>query len=120
LYPYNIEEKEGIRIIRVRDLFSALILDLKLGIPATKISRIFHNTMSRIVGELVFQLSRETSIKQVALSGGVFQNRLLLNLLTRELRDMDLVPLVQRKAPCNDGGISLGQAVAANFNEGKI
>jgi hydrogenase maturation protein HypF len=120
LYPYNIEEKEGIRIIRVRDLFSALILDLKLGVPATKISRIFHNTMSRIVGELVFQLSRETSIKQVALSGGVFQNRLLLNLLTRELRDMDLVPLVQRKAPCNDGGISLGQAVAANFNEGKI
>jgi hydrogenase maturation protein HypF len=51
----------------------------------------------------------------VALSGGVFQNRLLLMLTTSALKKAGLAVLVHRLVPCNDGGISLGQAVIANF-----
>jgi hydrogenase maturation protein HypF len=51
----------------------------------------------------------------VALSGGVFQNRLLLKLTTTALRREDFSVLTHHLVPCNDGGISLGQAVIANF-----
>jgi hydrogenase maturation protein HypF len=56
----------------------------------------------------------------VALSGGVFQNRLLLRLTTATLEEAGLKVLTHHQVPANDGGISLGQAVIANFNrEGK-
>jgi hydrogenase maturation protein HypF len=54
----------------------------------------------------------------VVLSGGVFQNRLLLRLATAALKGEGFSVLTHHLVPCNDGGISLGQAVIANFNSG--
>jgi hydrogenase maturation protein HypF len=62
-------------------------------------------------------IAEETNIRQVVLSGGVFQNRLLLWLVTEALREGGFSVLTHRLVPCNDGGISLGQAVIANFAE---
>jgi hydrogenase maturation protein HypF len=60
-------------------------------------------------------LAKDTGIKQVALSGGVFQNRLLLRLTTAALQKAGFNVLTHHLVPCNDGGVSLGQAVVANF-----
>ena len=61
------------------------------------------------------RLSRETGIRKVALSGGVFQNRLLLRLVATALEEAGFEVLTHSEVPANDGGISLGQAVVANF-----
>jgi len=60
-------------------------------------------------------ISEETGITQVALSGGVFQNRLLLKLATASLHKAGFNVITHQQVPCNDGGISLGQAVIAHF-----
>jgi len=62
-------------------------------------------------------IAEESGITRVALSGGVFQNRLLLKLATSALHKNSLGVLTHHLVPCNDGGISLGQAVIANFME---
>jgi hydrogenase maturation protein HypF len=63
------------------------------------------------------KISRQTGIKQVALSGGVFQNRLLLKLTSDGLKQAGFQVFTHHLVPCNDGGLSLGQAVIANFTE---
>jgi len=59
-------------------------------------------------------LAEETRLQTVALSGGCFQNRLLLELVVPRLRSAGLHVLLHRQSPCNDGGLALGQAVIAN------
>jgi hydrogenase maturation protein HypF len=61
-------------------------------------------------------IARKTGINQVALSGGVFQNRLLLRKVVPLLESTGFSVLTHKQVPCNDGGISLGQAVIANFS----
>jgi hydrogenase maturation protein HypF len=56
-------------------------------------------------------------LKQVALSGGVFQNRLLLRLTRNILADAGFAVFCHHLVPTNDGGISLGQAVIAHYAE---
>ena len=66
--------------------------------------------------ELCQAISKETGIRKVALSGGVFQNRLLSGKVIPRLESAGLEILTHRQVPCNDGGISLGQAVIAQHN----
>jgi hydrogenase maturation protein HypF len=61
-------------------------------------------------------IAKKTGINQVALSGGVFQNRLLLRKVVPLLESAGFSVLTNKQVPCNDGGISLGQAVIANFS----
>ena len=114
-YPYRIVEDEGIRIVRLKDLLSAVIEDFHHGISKGMISLKFHNTVARMINEMCQLIADESGISQVALSGGVFQNRLLLRKTVSLLESSGLQVLTQRQVPCNDGGISLGQAVIANF-----
>jgi len=114
-YPYHIVEDEGIRIVRLRDLFSAVIEDLHQGISKGRISVKFHNTVAQIINEMCQLIADETGVSQVALSGGVFQNRLLLRKTVSLLESSGFQVFIHRQVPCNDGGISLGQAVIANF-----
>jgi len=60
-------------------------------------------------------IAKKTGINQVALSGVVFQNRLLLRKAIPLLESAGFSVLTHKQVPCNDGGISLGQAVIANF-----
>jgi len=113
-YPYPIVE-EGIRIVRLRDLLSAVIEDLHQGISKERISVKFHNTVARMINEMCHLIADETGVNQVALSGGVFQNRLLLRKAVSLLESSGFQVFTHRQVPCNDGGISLGQAVIANF-----
>ena len=115
-YPYCIVEDEGIRIVRLRDLLSAVIEDLHQGISKGMISVKFHNTVAQMINEMCHLIADETPmVSGVALSGGVFQNRLLLRKTVSLLESSRFQVFTHRQVPCNDGGISLGQAVIANF-----
>ena len=61
-------------------------------------------------------IAKQTGINQIALSGGVFQNRLLFRKVVPLLESAGFSVLAHKQVPCNDGGISLGQAVIANFS----
>jgi hydrogenase maturation protein HypF len=114
-YPHRIVEDRGIRIVRLKDLLSAVIEDLHQGVSKGKISVKFHNTVARMINDMCHVIADETGVSQVSLSGGVFQNRLLLRKPVKLLESSGLQVFTHRQVPCNDGGISLGQAVIANF-----
>jgi hydrogenase maturation protein HypF len=119
-YPFVINREEGKGVVGLGELWSALVRDVKIKVAPALISLKFHNTMARIVAEMCQFIAKESSIKRVALSGGVFQNRLLLRLTLAALQKEGFEVLTHRLVPPNDGGISLGQAVIANFYEGEV
>jgi hydrogenase maturation protein HypF len=116
-YPYRIETVDGMRIIRLRELLAAIVADIQRQVPVSIIAAQFHNTLARIMIKSGAELAEESGLRQVALSGGVFQNRRLLNQVVTGLKQAGLAPLVHRQLPTNDGCISLGQAVAAGVRE---
>jgi hydrogenase maturation protein HypF len=118
-YSYHIIiEDKGIRIVQLKNLLSAAIEDLHLGIPKGKISVKFHNTVAQMINEMCHLIANEADINRVALSGGVFQNRLLSRKTVKLLEKSGFQVFTHRQVPTNDGGISLGQAVIANFVAG--
>ena len=116
-YPFAIIEKNSIYIVYLKEMFSAIIDDINKRSASTVIAMKFHNTMAQMVKQMCQRLARRTGIKQVALSGGVYQNRLLLRLTAEVLEASGFKVLTHSKVPANDGGISLGQAVIADFTQ---
>ena len=117
-YPFSIENENGVGVVKLGSLMQALVSDVKNQVPVDIISLKFHNTIAQIIAKMCKLIAKETGINKVALSGGVLQNRLLLKLATGALQGEGFSVLTHRLVPCNDGGISLGQAVIANFNSG--
>jgi hydrogenase maturation protein HypF len=76
----------------------------------------FHRTLADAILQTCRKVAEQTSIGNICLSGGVFQNKLLTELVTEGLKKSDLVPITQHKVPPNDGGISLGQSVVASMH----
>ncbi len=116
-YPFAIDEEGGIGVVKLGEVLGGVVQDFRSQTPAPIISLKFHHTMAEITAEMCQSIAKDTGIKQVALSGGVFQNRLLLKLTTAALKREGFSVLTHRLVPPNDGGVSLGQAVVANFNE---
>ena len=110
-YPFSLSRRNGISVIELEELFRALVKEVCNGTPRAKIAVCFHNTVARMISCVCGRISKETGLKQVVLSGGVFQNRLLLRKAIYLLEGLGLEVLTHRQVPCNDGGISLGQAV---------
>ena len=115
-YPYSIIESDGVNVIQLKELFAAIVGDLYQGVSKPILSTRFHNTVARIIFDMCQLIAKKTGINQVALSGGVFQNRLLLRKVIPLLESADFCVFTHKQVPCNDGGISLGQAVIANFS----
>jgi len=115
VYPYSIDRSEKKRVVRLGRLLEAIVHDVTIGTPAATVSARFHRTVAEAVTSMCKQIAEERGIDRVALTGGVFQNRLLLRLVTAALRRGSFTVLTHHRVPCNDAGISLGQAVIANF-----
>ncbi len=113
-YPFKVTEVDGVNIVRLGDLLAAIIEDLGCQTSKPVIAARFHNTVAGMIVELCQTISSHTGLSEVALSGGVFQNRLLLEKSVTRLESAGFTALTHRQVPCNDGGISLGQAVIAN------
>ncbi|MCK4263105.1 MAG: carbamoyltransferase HypF, partial [Dehalococcoidia bacterium] len=114
-YPYSIVEDSRVWIVKVADLLSAIVEELRRGVPGADISAKFHNTVAQIVNQICQLVASDTGIDQVVLSGGVFQNRLLLRKALDFLEGSGFQVFTHKQVPCNDGGISLGQAAIASF-----
>ena len=119
-YPFDIEEGEGGMVVRLRGLFEALLAERRGGTAVEEMAYRFHVTVAEMMGTMCERIAQETGLRTVALSGGCFQNRLLLALVVPRLQEAGLRVLVHRQVPCNDGGISLGQAVIAHFVVGRL
>ena len=93
--------------------FEALLEGIEAGASPDRIALDFHIAIARASARIACAICARVGLDTVALSGGVFMNRLLLQLLTRELKDAGLTVLLPRTIPVNDGCIAYGQAAIA-------
>ncbi|MCR4319124.1 MAG: carbamoyltransferase HypF [Candidatus Brocadiaceae bacterium] len=101
-------------IIQWQPVIKHIIEDMQHGIASPIISARFHNTIVEMVVQVCTMLSNSKGINDVVLSGGVFQNNFLLSRLVKKLKLQGFTVYSHKKVPCNDGGLSLGQAVIAS------
>ena len=114
-YPFSVVEQDGIGIIKIHELIMGIIKDIHDKISREAITARFHNTIARLIVEVCQGISAKTGLKKIALSGGVFQNRLLLRKSVPLLESAGFEVYTHHQVPCNDGGISLGQVAIANY-----
>ncbi|MCL6450294.1 MAG: carbamoyltransferase HypF [Acetobacteraceae bacterium] len=88
--------------------------DVRAGVPPGLAAARFHNAVAVAMVEAARRAAEACGVDRVALSGGSFQNPLLLARVRRGLEAAGLKPLLHRQVPANDGGLSLGQAAAAH------
>jgi len=100
-------------VISPRKMFRQIIQDLKRKKDKAEIAYKFHLGIAEMMQRTCLILRRETRINQVVLSGGVFQNNLLLRLSLDLLYRKGFAVFAPRNLSSNDSGISLGQAVIA-------
>jgi hydrogenase maturation protein HypF len=113
-YPFTIVEADGAAVIQLSGMWKGILEDLRAQLPAAVIASRFHNTVAQMILQMSYRLAEESGLQRVALSGGCFQNRLLLEKSARILGKAGFDVLMHGQVPCNDGGVSLGQAVIAN------
>ena len=104
---------DDFHVLNSRPLFEALLEGIRTGVPAGKLALDFHVTIAHASARIASEICVREDLDTVALSGGVFMNRLLLRLLTHELKDASLAVLVSHAVPVNDGCIAYGQAAIA-------
>ena len=119
-YPFAIPKLggAGLPYIEPIALWQAVLGDLHIGTPIGIMAARFHKGLAKIISTMVIKLVSDQAksgreIKTVALSGGCFQNRILLEQLIMRLDDCDLKIITHARVPANDGGLSLGQAAIA-------
>lgn len=95
------------------DLVRAAVADLSDGAPVGTVAARFHRGVVDLVVDACERVRSSEGLTSVALSGGVFQNRWLTEGAAARLGAAGFDVLVHRQVPCNDGGISLGQAAVA-------
>jgi hydrogenase maturation protein HypF len=110
-YDFEWQTVKEVKQIALGPIIKGVVHDVQIGMPAFIIGRKFHNTIIKGCAQLCGALSKLYQLNQVALSGGCFQNRLLLEGLTEALSHKGMEVFSHRLVPSNDGGISLGQAV---------
>ncbi|OGS19668.1 MAG: carbamoyltransferase HypF [Elusimicrobia bacterium RIFOXYA2_FULL_50_26] len=111
-YNFKIKNQGGDKplVVSTTEIVRQLWAEKKAGMTPAHISARFHVTIAEITRELALRFRAERQINDIALSGGVFQNRLLLGLVLSRLLREGFAVHYNRLVPPNDGGISLGQA----------
>lgn len=113
-YPFRIRAGDARpALLDVRPVIRAIVEDLENGLSTSYISGRFHRTIAEMLLEACRDAREQSGVADVALSGGVFQNKLLLQQLRAMLEADGFQVYVNRLVPPNDGGLSLGQAAVA-------
>jgi len=112
-YDFALVEEHPMQV-DAAPVISAIVHDLEVSTPIEEIGARFHNAVAKMVVEVCGRLRDETGLQKVCLSGGVFQNRLLLRRTLEGLLAAGFQVFTHHLVPCNDGGIALGQAMVAS------
>jgi hydrogenase maturation protein HypF len=113
-YPFSLSRNEHhLLVLDGSALLITALHDFHQGYPAPQVAARFHNTIARATTEMVKEIVRETGLSQVCLSGGCFQNALLLEKTVAFLQKTKLKVYKHRLVSPNDEGISYGQAIIA-------
>jgi hydrogenase maturation protein HypF len=112
-YPFALKE-DGRLLLDPSPCIRCLVEDIRAGENPDDCARKFHNGLAAATTKVCMRLRQKTCIKDVCLSGGVFQNKLLLETLLAGLRRRGFRVYFNQLLPANDGAVSLGQAVIAS------
>jgi hydrogenase maturation protein HypF len=117
-YPFPIPRLGGLPYIEPLGMWAALFGDLILHTPLGVMAARFHRGLAKGIVRMVQKLATQVggideSLPAIALSGGVFQNRILQGRVSASLEAKGYRVLSHTHVPCNDGGLSLGQAAIA-------
>jgi hydrogenase maturation protein HypF len=118
-YPFTMPRLNGTRLPYLEPLamWQALLGDLVLETPVPTMAARFHKGLARALCAMADKITRREdggrTVRDVALSGGVFQNQVLFESVTSRLEGMGFRVLSHAQVPTNDGGLALGQAAIA-------
>jgi hydrogenase maturation protein HypF len=113
-YPFEIKENNGVQQFLTEPIIRAAVQDVQKGSSAGLISATFHNTLVALFLEVCGGIRDLRGLDKVVMTGGCLQNARLLVGLTRALESEGFEAYTQSQVPSNDGGIALGQALAAD------
>ena len=113
-YGFPVRQEGASFLLDPAPLIRDVVRDMAAGVPVAEVSARFHNAVAEATVEACRRVRAGRGFHRVVLSGGVFQNMLLLHRTLSGLRQEDFEVYIHHQVPCNDGGISLGQVVIAN------
>lgn len=112
---FAVQERDGLLVADAGEMIRSLSRDIQ---APEAYALGFHRAVARLICEICLRIREKTGENHIALSGGVFANLLLTRDALSLLRDRGFHVYLNQKVPCNDGGISLGQAfLAARIGE---
>ena len=113
-YSVVLQKKDGLHVWMWESLLVELLADMEERLPISTISSKFHNSVIEYIIRMTQLLYKETGIKKVALSGGVFYNSYISARTESSLRSLGFEVYLQRMFPAGDGGLCIGQMIVAN------
>ncbi|HEY9682988.1 MAG TPA: carbamoyltransferase HypF [Oculatellaceae cyanobacterium] len=118
-YPFSVDRSQnGDRWeLGWHEALRAMVDDKKSGLSANEMSRAFHNGLAAGTIDLATRLCEEHGVSKIAISGGVMQNMLFFDTLLTQFESRKIQVFWNEKVPCNDGGLSLGQAAIACYRQ---
>ena len=114
----SVQEKDGIMVIDTTCLAPWILDDMRKGVPGSETALHFHMWLARSGVEVIKILAERRAVRRVILGGGCFQNRLLLDIFTKELEKCGFSVYTGETIPVNDAGISVGQVFVAGCRAG--
>lgn len=119
IYEFDIYKSGDINVIDWRRLVKQILLDVENKVEVGIISAKFMNTVAKMAGNMLKTIATQNNIKEVVLSGGVFQNMYILVRVKREIEKLGFKVYVHNRVSTNDEGIALGQILIAQ-NGGSV
>jgi hydrogenase maturation protein HypF len=113
-YPFGLRPEGGMWVVETGSILGGVVEDLLAGREGGEVSARFHRTMAEVVVAGCEGIRADGGPSAVALSGGTFQNLLLMEQVLECLLGKGFAVYRHRRVPANDGGLALGQAVLAN------
>ncbi len=111
-YPFDIDNNDT-KSIDLAPMIRSIVADVSDGKTPSGIAARFHQTLASVITKTLIPMREATGISEAALSGGAFQNRLLLSLSMDSLAREGFKVYINEQVPSNDGGVALGQAAVA-------
>ena len=113
IYPFAVAVQERPWTLDFGATLHAIFDDKRTGVPVSLMAGKFHNTVAAATVRVCRYVRGQRNINRVALSGGVFQNELLLRRTVEKLQAHQFEVFTNQEVPANDGGLALGQAAVA-------